>query len=100
MDVSGGAEVTLKMHQDLGDLQLGILSQKYITDPDIRTLLANTNLDIQKMVSFEEHELLLITSVIYSEKFEVTGERKREVLPSDFTVTFKSILVPERSSIP
>jgi len=71
-------EVTLKLHEDLGDLGLGKLSQKYITDPDIRGLLANTALDVKKMEPYNEDQLLLITSVIYSEKFELTGGRKQE----------------------
>ena len=73
-------EVTVKQFEDLGDLRLGKLSQKYVTDPDIRGLLADTALDVKKMEPYNQDELLLITSVIYSEKFELTGVRKREVL--------------------
>ena len=72
-------EVTVKLFEDLGDLSLGKLSQKYVTDPDIRGLLADTVLDVKKMEPYDQDELLLITSVIYSEKFELTGTRKREV---------------------
>ena len=79
MDISGDMEVTVKLHEDLGDLRLGKLSQKYITDPDIRSLLADTALDAKKMEPYDEDQLLLITSVIYSEKVELTGGRKREV---------------------
>lgn len=79
VDISGAMEVTVKLHEDLGDLGLGKLSQKYITDPDIRGLLANTALDVKKMEPYDEDQLLLITSVIYSEKFELTGGRKQEV---------------------
>ena len=80
MDISGDMEVTVKLHEDLGDLRLGKLSEKYITDPDIRSLLADTALDAKKMEPYDEDQLLLITSVIYSEKFELTGGRKREVI--------------------
>ena len=73
-------EVTVKQVEDLGDLRLGKLSQKYVTDPYIRGLLADTALDAKKMEPYNQDELLLITSVIYSEKFELTGVRKREVL--------------------
>ena len=79
VDISGAMEVTVKLHEDLGDLGLGKLSQKYITDPDIRGLLDNTALDVKKMKPYDEDELHLITSVIYSDKFELTRKRKREV---------------------
>ena len=72
-------EVTVKLHEDLGDLELGKLSQKYITDPDIRSLLADTALDAKKMEPYEEDQLRLITSVIYSERFELTGGKNPEV---------------------
>lgn len=71
-------EVTVKLHKDQGNLELGKLSRKYITDPDIRGLLAETALDVTKMEVYND-ELRLITSVIYSEKFELKGGRKREV---------------------
>ena len=80
VDISGELEVTVKQVEDLGDLRLGKLSQKYVTDPDIRGLLADTALDAKKMEPYNQDELLLITSVIYSEKFELTGVRKQEVL--------------------
>ena len=79
MDISGAMEVTLKLQEDLGDLGLGKLSEKYITDPDIRSLLADTALDAKKMECYDEDQLLLITSVIYSEKFELTVGKKPEV---------------------
>ena len=71
--------MTVKLQEDLGDLGLGKLSEKYITDPDIRSLLADTALDAKKMEPYDEDQLLLITSVIYSEKFELTGGKKPEV---------------------
>jgi len=79
VDISGAMEVTVKLHEDLGDLGLGKLSQKYITDPDIRGLLERTALDVKKMQLFDEDQLYLIASVIYSEKFELVGGRKKEV---------------------
>lgn len=41
-------EVTVKLYEDLGDLGLGKLSQKYITDLDIRGLLYTTALNVKK----------------------------------------------------
>jgi len=79
VDISAAMEVTVKLHEDLGDLRLGKLSQKYTNGLDIRSLLAKTALGIKKMEAYEEDELHLITSVIYSEKFELTGARKQEV---------------------
>ena len=64
----------------MGVLELGILSQKYIDDPDLRGLLANTAMDASKMKTIAEcDKLLLVTSVIYSEKFELKGERIQQV---------------------
>lgn len=77
-DVSRFFEVTVKLDQDFGEIRLGRLTQQYITDPDIRGLLEKTTLDNNKIGTFED-DLLLITSVIKSEKFEVTGERISEV---------------------
>lgn len=79
VDVSGAMEVTVKLNKDQGNLELGKLSRKYITDPDIRSLLDETVLDVTKIVVYSNvDELRLITSVIYSEKFELTGGRKRQ----------------------
>ena len=80
MDVAGFAEGSIKLCDDQGVLTLGKLSQKYIDDPDLRGILANAELDANKMKAFAESDkLLLITSVIYSEKFELKGKRMREV---------------------
>ena len=68
------------MDDEKGVLALGNLSHKYIDDPDLRGILANAELDASKMNSFAESDkLLLITSVIYSEKFELKGERMHQV---------------------
>lgn len=76
VDISGEMEVTVKLYEDLGDLGLGKLSQKYITDLDIRGLLYTTALDVRKIQPYDEDKLYLITSLIYSEKLELTGTRK------------------------
>ena len=75
--VTGG---TFKSSDDQGVLNLGNLSQNYISDPDLRAVLANAELDAKKMKDFEDQELLLATSVIYSEKFILRGKRKQQVL--------------------
>ena len=68
------------MDDEKGVLALGNLSYKYIDDPDLRGILANAELDASKMKSFAESDkLLLITAVIYSEKFELKGERMHQV---------------------
>ena len=70
--------------EDLGFLDLGRIDQDYIKDPDLREILANTKLDINKAEVFEDKKLRLITSVIYSERFEIKGNRESEVnLPFD-----------------
>ena len=70
-------EVTVRLSGDLGDLRLGKLSQKYVTDPEIRSLLSNTALDVKKMEPYDQNKLLLITSVIYSEKNRGDKIKKR-----------------------
>ena len=74
-------EGTIRLSNDQGVLKLGKLSQKYIDDSDLRGLLAKTELNPKLMKNFAEGDkLLLITSVVYSEKFELTGQRKEEVM--------------------
>ena len=73
--VAGCLEGTIKLEDAQGVLNLGKLRQKYIENEDLRKILAETTLDASKMKNFDEHELLLITSVIYSEKFELKGKR-------------------------
>jgi len=72
-------EGTFKSNDEQGVLQLGNLSQNYISDPDLRAVLANADLDANKMKDFEDQELLLATSVIYSDKFVLIGKRMRQV---------------------
>ena len=74
-------EGTIRLSNDQGVLKLGKLSQKYIDDPDLRGLLEKAELNPKLMKNFAEGDkLLLITSVVYSEKFELTGQRKEEVM--------------------
>lgn len=80
MDFAGYVGGMIKLNDDKGVLALGKLSQKYIDDPDLRGILANAELDANKMKAFAEcDKLLLITSVIYSEKFQLKGERMHQV---------------------
>lgn len=80
MDAAGFAGGTVRLRCNQGVLALGKLSQKYIDDPDLRGILANAELDANKMKSFAESDkLLVITSVIYSETFDLKGERMHQV---------------------
>jgi len=71
-------EGTFKSSDEQGVLQLGNLSQNYISDPDLRAVLANADLDVNKMKDFEDQKLLLATSVIYSDKFVLIGKKMRQ----------------------
>lgn len=71
-------EAKIKLNEELGDLELGKIDQEYITDPDLRRLLADTELNINLMKDFKGYKLRLITKVIYSERFEVKGKREKE----------------------
>ena len=73
------ANIQIKINEDLGSLELGGIDQEYILDPDLRDVLAKTELDINKTEVFEDQQLRLITSVIYSQRFAVKGNRKNEV---------------------
>ncbi|XP_067035750.1 uncharacterized protein [Acropora muricata] len=78
VNVSDVGEVKLTAADHLGDLLLGKLSEEYIEDPDLRGILACAVLDADKMIPYQHGELFLMTSVVYSEKFEVVGKRKQE----------------------
>ena len=81
MGVGGILEGNIRLSNDQGVLKLGKLSQKYVDDPDLRGLLEKAELNPKLMKNFAEGDkLLLITSVVYSEKFELTGQRKEEVM--------------------
>ena len=69
----------IRMKKDLGFLHLGKVDQEYIQDPDLREILEKTVLDSNKTGEFEDQQLRLITSVIYSQCFELKGNRKKEV---------------------
>ena len=72
--------MAVKLCDKDGVLTLGKLSEKYIDDTDLRAILANAELDANKMEAFaESYQLRLITSVIYSEKFELKGKRMHQV---------------------
>ena len=86
------AGITFAADDNLGDLLLGRVRQEYIEDPDHRGILSSAVLDADKMIAYQDHELLLITSVVYSEKFEVVGERGRMVCtlsPPSLWMTFR-----------
>jgi len=58
---------------------LGRIDQEYIRDPDLREVLAKTDIDNVKAGVFEGQQLSLIISVIFSERFEVKGKRRNKV---------------------
>ena len=58
---------------------LGRIDQEYIRDPDLREILAKTDIDNEKAGVFEGQQLSLIISVIFSERFEVKGKRRNKV---------------------
>lgn len=72
--------IRIKGHDQLGFLDLGRVDQEYIPEPNLRRILANTELDRNKVVAFKGQQLRLITSVISSERFEHKGLRSTEVL--------------------
>ena len=79
-------EIKLTADDNLGDLQLGRVRQEYILDPDLRGILSWAVLDADKMIVYKDRELFLMTSVIYSEKFEVVGKRMQEVCTLSFSI--------------
>ena len=80
MNVGETGEITLTIDDNLGDLQLGKVSEEYISDSDLRKILTSFDLDTNKMSCLKDQELLLVTSVVYSERFKVQGNRKHLVV--------------------
>ena len=70
----------LKFSDVLGDLELGKLTEEYYMDVDLRELLSRAVLDPDKMAPLEGQHLLLVTSVMYSTKFVLKGNRMHQVL--------------------
>ena len=79
VNIARVGEIKLTAGDKLGDLLLGKVRQEHILDPDLRGILSGAVLDADKMMDYQDHELLLMTSVVYIEKFEVVGKRKQEV---------------------
>ncbi|PFX29856.1 hypothetical protein AWC38_SpisGene5314 [Stylophora pistillata] len=103
LTVLGYPGATIRFSGDQEVLKLGRLSQKYIDDPDLRGILANTPLDYNKIKGIQGDELLLITSVISSEQFQLEGERKQETeaefsgkVPPKVSPFFKHFFQPEK----
>jgi len=87
------AGLELKFSDVLGDLELGQLTEEYYKDAELREILLNTALDPDKMASQEGHHLLLVTSVVYSTKFVLQGNRMHQVLwatPASFTLFWRN----------
>ena len=88
------ANAGIRMKEDLGFLHLGKIDQEYIPDPDLRHILAKTVLDSNKTGVFEDQQLRLITSVIFSQCFAVKGNRKKEVFKPLITTVCTVVLGP------
>ena len=73
------AAVELLTSEHPGDLELGKLTEEYFLDPDLRGILSAAELDPDKMRPLESQHLLLVTDVVYSTKFALTGNRKHQV---------------------
>lgn len=69
----------LKISYKLGELELGKLDQEYFNDPVLEDILKESELDAEKMKRYENEELHLIYSVIYSERFQLKGKREYKV---------------------
>ena len=67
---------------------LGRIDQEYIRDPYLREILAKTDIDNEKTGVFEDHQLSLIISVIFSERFEVKGKRRNKVFYCRKTISW------------
>ena len=78
---------------NLGGILLGRVREEYILDPDLRGILSIAVLNADKMIPYQDHELFLVTSVVYSEKFVVVGEREQKVCtllsPPSLWMTFR-----------
>ena len=85
-DIARVGKIKLTADDNLGDLQLGRVRQEYILDPDLREILSWAVLDADKMIVYKDRELFIMTSVIYSEKFEVVGKRMQEVCTLSFSI--------------
>ena len=72
-------EVALRTSDTPGALELGNLTEEYLLDSDLRELLSAVTLSPEKMKPLQGHHLLLVTGVIYSTKFVLSGPRKHQV---------------------
>ena len=84
--------IKLSADDNVGDLLLGRVRQEYILDPDLRGILSSAVLDADKMIPYQDQDLFLITSVVYSENFEFVDKRVRKVCnlsPSSLSMTFR-----------
>ena len=72
-------EVALKTSDIPCDLELGNLTEEYLLDSDLRELLSEARLNPEKMKPLKDQHLILVTGVIYSTKFILSGPRKHQV---------------------
>ena len=69
----------LRISDELGFLVLGKVDQEYICDAELREILATAELNSDKVAVFKEQQLRLITSVVYSSRFQHKGIRMEKV---------------------
>lgn len=69
----------LQISDELGFLVLGKVDQEYISDTELREILATAELDGDKVAAFKGRQLRLITSVVYSSRFQHKGIRMEKV---------------------
>ena len=69
----------LQISDELGFLVLGKVDQEYICDAELREILATAELDGDKVAALKGRQLRLITSVVYSSRFQHKGMRMEKV---------------------
>ena len=74
------AGATVKVHEEIGNLELGKIHKVYVQDPGLRDILKLIELDSDKVKDIQGHKLRLITSVVYSERLKLRGKRFTEVM--------------------
>ena len=79
IDLRQWAAFQVHFDEERGDLRLGKLREEYYTDPGLRRILIHAILDPELMAPYEEEELQLVTAVVYSDRFELKGNRKYKV---------------------
>ena len=80
VQVGACAGATVKVHEEIGNLELGKIHKVYVQDPGLRDILKLIELDSDRAKAIQGHKLRLITSVVYSERLKLRGKRFTEVM--------------------